>query len=70
MPGERLRIVRPGAALALGLLTLVMLISAVVTGSIAHQLHSSNYGTGALFISFGLSGMTGGHSLATRVSTS
>jgi hypothetical protein len=37
VPGERLRIVRPGAALALGLLTLVMLISAVVTGSVVDR---------------------------------
>ena len=43
--------------LVLAILILILLVSAAVTSSMAHQLHPSSLGTSALFLSFGLVGL-------------
>jgi len=56
-PGRRPRVVRPGTALAAGILIVVMLIAAATLGSAAHQFRLSGLGQAALFLSFAVVGM-------------
>jgi hypothetical protein len=56
-PGRRPRVVRPGTALATGILIVVMLIAVATLGSAAHQFRLSGLGQAALFLSFAVVGM-------------
>jgi hypothetical protein len=56
-PGPRLRLATPGGALAVGLLIVVMLVSAGVLSSTAHQFRLSGLGQVALFLSFAVVGV-------------
>jgi hypothetical protein len=54
---QRLRFATPGAALALGVLIVVMLVSAAVISSASHQFRLSGLGQVALFLSFAVVGV-------------
>jgi hypothetical protein len=54
---RRFRVVSPGAAVALGILVLAMLVLAVVFGALDHQLRASDLGTAGLCVTFGLMGV-------------
>jgi len=56
-PGRHLRLATPGAALAAGLLIVVMLVTAGVLSSTAHQSSLSGLGLAALFLSFAVVGV-------------
>jgi hypothetical protein len=55
--GQRLRFAAPRAALAAGILVVVLLILAAIAGSTAHQFKLSGLGQAALFLSFALVGV-------------
>jgi hypothetical protein len=55
--GRRLRVARPGTALPVGVLTIVILAAAAVVGSQSHQLTLSAVGQAGLLLSFGLVGV-------------
>jgi hypothetical protein len=54
---RRLRFATPGAALALGVFIVVMLVSAAVISSVSHQFRLSGLGQVALFLSFAVVGL-------------
>ena len=57
VPGPSPRLVRPAAALAVGLLIVVMMAGAAVIASAAHQSKPSDLGQVVLWFSFGLVGV-------------
>ena len=56
-PGRRLQIVRPGTALAVGVLIVIMLAATVTLGASARHLKLSDFGEAALWLSFALVGV-------------
>jgi hypothetical protein len=56
-PGRRLRIARPGTALAVGILTVLMLAATAVLSSMARQPLFDGLSHGLVYLSFGMIGM-------------
>jgi hypothetical protein len=56
-PGRRLRLATPGAALAVGVVIMAMLVCLLVLSSAGHQFKLSGAGLVALFLSFGVVGV-------------
>jgi hypothetical protein len=56
-PGRHVRIARPGAALAVGVVIVALMTGSAVLNSAAHQLKLASLGQAALWLSFGLVGV-------------
>jgi hypothetical protein len=56
-PGRRMRVVRPASALAVGAITVAILVGSAVITSAAHQYKPSSLGQVVLWFSFGLVGV-------------